>query len=955
MHRSVLVFRLCLTILAFLPLTTLQASSNIGKDIIKSPNDSRDYGYLTLSNGLDVLLISDPDTDKAAAALDVSVGSSDDPEAYQGLAHFLEHMLFLGTKEYPDPDEYQKFISDHGGNHNAFTSLEHTNYFFDINANFLEGALDRFSQQFAAPLFNADYVSREVNAVHSEFSSKIKDDGRRFYSALKQTLSPNHPYRNFSVGNLSTLKADDETRLRDALLDFYDTHYSANRMKLVVLGKEPLSELAVWVKSRFTNISNKEIDDEVIEEPLFSESFLPAKISVQSIMDTRTMTLAFPLPSANAHRSSQPISYIANLIGHEGSGSLLSALKDEQLVDSLGAGAQFDTKKEAVFTITMSLTPKGFDQQKQIIDYVFAYIDLIRKEGVQERYFDEQKRMLELEFTYQEKSQPYHYVSSLANTLQDTPVKNVLFERYNLSSYEPALYREYLSFLRPDNMLVAVKAQSVEGDVKTKWYDTPYKIESLDSATKSSPDDKLADLRLPEKNIFIPDELSLINAPNSAKPEKIYSRKGLEVWYAANTEFGSPKANLFLTLRSPMAMQSPENQNQTELMISLFKDALNEFAYPAYLAGLNYEIYDHVRGLTIKISGYSEKQSVLLNKLLMTIKHRSFKPERLRLAKDRLKRSLVNAKDRKPYEQILTKAQQTLLTPSWTEEERLSALDNIDIDAIESFRQDFFGEVQVLALNMGNVTRAATLNTSRQIESILLSGVKTTDVNRPRVVSLGGDTKWFDTLIVKHPDTGFLYYIQGANRSHDEQSKFLMLSQVLASDYYAELRTKQQLGYIVFATNFNLLEVPGIAFVVQSPTASGKELTNATEALLKEQTIALSSMEQSEFNRYKEAVISRLEEKENRLYQVSNRYWQELDRQNYEFNTRQRLIDEIRSLSIQSLEAFVRETTGKKGNVLAIYSVTQEDSNEEKADSDLEGFSAISNAKETSLKTFPEY
>jgi len=126
--------------------------------IITSDNDRRAYRYVELPNQLRVLLISSPAIDKAAAALDVNVGSRQDPVDRQGLAHFLEHMLFLGTDKYPDADAYQDFISAHGGSHNAFTAFEHTNYFFDIDATQLEPALDRFSRFFVAPLFSADYV-----------------------------------------------------------------------------------------------------------------------------------------------------------------------------------------------------------------------------------------------------------------------------------------------------------------------------------------------------------------------------------------------------------------------------------------------------------------------------------------------------------------------------------------------------------------------------------------------------------------------------------------------------------------------------------------------------------------------------------------------------------------------------------------------------------------------------
>ena len=173
--------------------------------VVQSENDSRHYQTIILANELKVLLVSDPAAEKSAASLDVNIGSRQDPLDYQGLAHFLEHMLFLGTEKYPDPGEYQRFISEHGGTHNAGTGLENTNYFFDIDAVYLEPALDRFSQFFTSPNFDAKYVDRERNAVESEYRLKIKDDGRRSQDVLQEQVNPQHPLSKFTVGNLETL------------------------------------------------------------------------------------------------------------------------------------------------------------------------------------------------------------------------------------------------------------------------------------------------------------------------------------------------------------------------------------------------------------------------------------------------------------------------------------------------------------------------------------------------------------------------------------------------------------------------------------------------------------------------------------------------------------------------------------------------------------------------------
>ena len=123
-----------------------------GTGIERSPADTRDYRAVMLDNGLEALVVSDPDADKAAAALNVNVGSGNDPDTRPGLAHFVEHMLFLGTEKYPDPGEYSRFLTEHGGSSNATTSFANTSYFFDVDAAHLEGALDRFAQFFVSPV-----------------------------------------------------------------------------------------------------------------------------------------------------------------------------------------------------------------------------------------------------------------------------------------------------------------------------------------------------------------------------------------------------------------------------------------------------------------------------------------------------------------------------------------------------------------------------------------------------------------------------------------------------------------------------------------------------------------------------------------------------------------------------------------------------------------------------------
>ena len=143
---------------------------------IKSESDTRQYRVIRLPNKLMALLVADDEADKSAAAMDVGVGAGLDPKAFEGTAHFLEHMLFMGSEKYPDENDYAEYIKNAGGYSNAFTSLFDTNYHFECSNDAFEGGLDRFAQFYISPLLGESQTEREMKAVDSEFNMMLQSD-----------------------------------------------------------------------------------------------------------------------------------------------------------------------------------------------------------------------------------------------------------------------------------------------------------------------------------------------------------------------------------------------------------------------------------------------------------------------------------------------------------------------------------------------------------------------------------------------------------------------------------------------------------------------------------------------------------------------------------------------------------------------------------------------------------
>ncbi|MCV6588980.1 MAG: insulinase family protein [Marinobacterium sp.] len=899
MHLSLHLKRLR-TLFAFI---LMSLGSLVHASVHKSPNDHRDYQGFTLDNKLRVLVISDPNTQKAAASLDVGTGSGANPEDRAGLAHFLEHMLFLGTEKYPQAGEYKAFISSGGGTHNAYTAYENTNYFFDIRADLLGGALDRFSQFFISPLFTEEYVDRERHAVYSEYQSKLRDDSRRIFEATKQTTNPAHSFSRFFVGSLKTLADRPDSKVRDDLLAFYERYYSANLMTLVVLGKEPVDELRKMVEARFAAIPNTHAEPFVNNVPLMQPDSLPARLSVRSIKDIRTLSLTFPVDAVREHWRSKPLRYIASQLGYEGKGSLLADLKARGWANGLGAYTSTDMENEAALSVEVSLTPEGMNHQQEITQLFFHTVELLKKEGIDKSLYDEERQQMATRFQFAEKQEPIHYVGQLARAMQKYPLENVVDAPYLFEQFDPALIRSYLNQLSADNMLVTVVSKDQQTDRKGPNFKVDYRLEKLRNgdvaaATETAPQNELA---VRDANPFIAADLSLKPLRDQAeKPEVILRKEGVTLWHLQDSEFRTPKADLFFTILSNPANITPQNSVLTSLYSRMVQDQLNETLYDAAMAGLSTRIYPHMRGISVRISGYNDKQTLLLEQVVSALSKPHFNPERFEIIKTQYARQLANSRRDKPFNQTIGEIMQLLL-PQWSLAQREQALADVTLQDLNNFVPVLLKETELRVLAHGNLLQENAVKLTQVIENGLFAEHGHKRLASTQVLQLPEDSRLVQTLNVDHNDSAISVYFQGSDSELKTRAQYALLSEMIASPFYTRLRTEQQLGYVVFQTLLPLRRAPGLAFVVQSPVANPVELESRIDSFLEQMRADIASMDETTLERFKKSLVSRLLKPENGLTERSNRYWTQIDTGDANFDGREALADAVNALQLSDL------------------------------------------------------
>lgn len=871
-----------------------------------SPFDDRDYRVLTLENGLQALLVSDPEADKAAASMNVRVGSAQDPDDLQGLAHFLEHMLFLGTEPYPQSDAYQQYISDNAGSHNAFTAQQDTNYFFDIEPSALPGALDRFSEFFLSPLFNADHLESERNIVHSEYMARIRDESRRENDVLNQLLNPDNPTTGFAVGSRDTLAdPEGEATLRERVIDFYHRYYDANVMNLAVVAPQPLDELEALVVERFADIPDHDLSAPTIDAPLIDPDTLPRYVERQSLQDRRQLRFYFPIPDPTDEYRTKPTQLIAHLLGDEGDGSLLAVLREAGLADGLSAGVGRGDGNEALFAVSISLTPAGAERLDDIEATLFAAIEQIRADGLAEWRYDEQKSLSEQAFRFQQHGAPQQEATRLAMSLSRYPVEDVQYAAYRMDGMDSERQQRYLDALTQDNMLRFYSAPDVESDTVSPWFNTQWK-EQPPTATGQA----LSGLALPEPNPFIASDLTLQGGQDE-QPTALIETPTFTTWHMQDSRFHTPSVEWRVSLQHPSASYSAEEAVLTRLLAGWLNDSLNEPLYPAWIAGQSFSAYAHARGITLSFSGWRDGQTPLIEQALEQLQQADISTGAFERVRYQLQREWRNAPQASLTGQASRALGEALLTPQWSTAELLEASQRLEKRHLENFRRRFLDDLYIDAMAVGNLNAEQAQEQANLIRGALTPRLTRDDIPPLTPLEVSSESE------ILHPhstreESLVLRYLQGRDTSVEEQARLSVLAQWLDTPFYQQLRTEEQLGYIVNAGYSPMLEAPGISLIVQSPDVDSSTIAERMDAFMEAAEARLNTLSNGELAAHRQAVHDRLNQRDTSLPSMTNRYWQATALDEVRFDRREQLAALALDVSVEELQSLWPELLSRQ-------------------------------------------
>ncbi len=788
MKRSLFFLALCVA--------TLGLRAQLSADIPhrpQAPNDQAQYRRFTLDNGLKVILLSDPKLNKSSASLVVHVGQIDDPDNRPGLAHFLEHMLFLGTKKYPDVADYGNYLRSNGGYSNAYTASDHTNYQFEIAHETFEGAIDRFAQFFIAPLFTPEFTEREITAVNNEAQRYIEDDGRRLWHIRRQAYAPGSGERKFSTGNRDTLAGTTQ----EELLAFYRLHYSADRMALALTGRASLDQLEAWARSYLSAIARHDLPPIVREQKFLPP--LPALrlMQVEPVKEVRQLGLEFALGPTRPDFAAKPAELLSQLIGYEGAGSLLAYLKKQGWAIGLGAFPYERTTGYGSFILSIELTPQGLQQKQEVLAALFAHVRMLREAPYPEAFFHERAAMARLDEMYRDKGEGAERAVGLANT--------ALFHSLAIAEREPflwlkpddAAYRRVLNQLRPDNMIVTLTAKGLPTDRKDQYFSIPYSYNEDRGPTYTALTNPpaIAALHLPKPNLFTPRQTDLL----ALHPVPIIAEPGLSLYYFQDTEFARPMSAFAYKFRPAADLLGLESAALLRFYVACVNESMNEVAQDAQLAGISYQVTALPDGLRVSVGGYSDSAARFFDYLGGQLLDFKIDEARFAALKDGILRMLSSFPRSETFEIAQERKNALSRQVHFTPEEQLDFARTITLGDVQAFARKFFAHGRIEGMAHGNLSADDATRSARALQTQLANaGLPSAQVAARRLnVFAPGETVVDAGRVLGNNSCFWHEYLFPAD-TPEYRAAALVLGNFVDEPFYTEMRTRQQLGYIVW-------------------------------------------------------------------------------------------------------------------------------------------------------------
>jgi zinc protease len=350
----------------------------------------------TLANGLQVVVISNHRSPIVTHMVWYKTGAADEAWGRSGIAHFLEHLMFRGTRDIP-AGEFSKIVARNGGRDNAFTSYDYTAYFQNVSRDRLELVMQMEASRMAGLTLTDEVVNPERDVILEERRQVVEN---RPSSLMREQLSAalflNHPYGRPIIGWENEMRS----LTREDAIDWYTKHYTPNNAILIVAGDVTVEQLKPLAEKYYGPIPAKPVPPRVRPEEPPPRAARRVEMKDPRVAQAQ-LTRSYLAPSYRAGQTeyAYALQVLAELLGGATTSRLNRALVLEQQV-ATGAGAWYDPSALDLGTFGVSASARSGVDIAKIEAALDAQIEKLLSEGASEEEVERAKSRMRASAIY---------------------------------------------------------------------------------------------------------------------------------------------------------------------------------------------------------------------------------------------------------------------------------------------------------------------------------------------------------------------------------------------------------------------------------------------------------------------------------------------------------------------------------------------------------------------------
>jgi len=863
----------------------------------------------------------------SGAAMTVGSGINKEGKDIYGLAHYCEHMLFLGSKKYNNATYFVDFITQHNGKFNGFTDFETTGFFFKINTDQFRHGLEIFSRFFIDPLFSAEYVVKEVNSVNSEYERNIQLDSKRKEMVLRDSADPDALFHRFSTGNTKTLlnyTIDHHIDIRERVLEYYNLQYRPDNMKLIVYGNQPIDSSKKLVDEMFKDMKKRE--DPYEPQKLGKWTKMPWEMNnigklilFKTINNHQEIDINFMLDDMFDKIPQNPALYFKFLLNYRGKGSLNDILRSKGLVAGIKTHLRRTHKGFSFFKISGYITRYGIKNLDKVLSVIMRYVKYVREKALDEKLYNYAKKVFNLSFFFNNKKLKLtSFLKSMCNIVWKYDKKHYFTQHKILPEYNEMALKDFGKKLTLKNAVVMVGNKEFNNELtkgysllleenihdknedeilnkKDPFYFTQYgvyniKKDFISNLKKEDKEFNRLGLKLYEHKKKLPKNISLIkNCPKKSRkgcvakfksdsmdlqPKKIYSNSFYEIWYKQDKSFLVAKTNIFIKFIFNNSVTDSKFAAKIRLLIFAINHNLRNFFHQESLRQTSFHLNANSNGFSVKILGYTETIISAAKSFFNNFMKLKFNEGEFELIKDEMKNQLKSQLNLVPALRAYVNFFRLILKDYVQYQSIIDELESLSIADFDSFIKSLFNEMFIKVFFHGTIKAEVSIESFKQIFSHLEKSIKkpitSLNANQINYKNSHADLSGYYIFREKLEKTyNINHAIMNFYQIGKENIKNMIYANLVKAlcgyIYFTQLRIKEQLGYTARAKIFSEGNIIYYMILVQGSTKTPDYMDLRIENVIELMRKRIESANEVKFEKFKKIIINNFTKEDKNL------------------------------------------------------------------------------------------